>query len=82
MIRPEQLTNRAVSPRSLTDRQRVVLATIAQHYASTGEACSVTYVARRLGVSRATIREHVQRLADKGFLRAPSSAAFARMSFR
>ena len=82
MIRSDQLTNRAVVPSALTDRQRAVLATAAQYYAATGEACSVSYVARRLGVSRAAIRDHVQRLADKGFLRAPSAAAFARMSFR
>jgi DNA-binding CsgD family transcriptional regulator len=79
MIHACELANRQEQPSALTDRQRVVLTTIDQYYKATGEACSVAYVARRLGLHPSTVREYVHMIAKKGWLRAPSSAAFTRV---
>ena len=55
----------------LTCRQAQVLDAAAAYYAATGEPCSVSYLARRLALSRATVREHLEALARKGWLPAP-----------
>jgi transcriptional regulator of heat shock response len=73
MITPDSLQNTAV--RGLTCRQAQVYDAMAQYYAATGEACSVSYVARRLSLSRATVREHLEALARKGWLPAPCPAS-------
>lgn len=57
----------------LTDRQRLVLTTLAQFYHATGEAPSVCYIARRLKLSRATIRQHLEALHRKGYIAAPAA---------
>lgn len=79
MITSDHLTNRMDHQASLTDRQLVVLRTIAHYYEATGEPCSMSYVARRLGIHHETVRDHVQALARKGWLRAPGPCAFGRV---
>jgi SOS-response transcriptional repressor LexA len=55
----------------LTARQREVLLVLIRFREATGEAPSVMYVARRLALSRAAIREHLVALARKGWLMTP-----------
>lgn len=56
----------------LTCRQARVLEAIAQYFQATGEICSVTFLARRLSLSRATVRDHLHALHRKGWLRTPT----------
>jgi predicted ArsR family transcriptional regulator len=67
MIAPTKKT-----PEPLTDAQRLVLSTIAQYYVATGEPCSLSYLARRLGRSRNAIRGHLEALHRKGWIPAPA----------
>jgi len=63
---------RGVSVMPLTARQRDVLAIIVKFYEATAEPPSVLYVARRLSLSRAAVREHLEALYRKGWLRIPA----------
>lgn len=56
----------------LTDRQRAVLSAIRHYCRETGEVPTISYLARRLGLDRSTVREHLEALHRKGFLRAPA----------
>lgn len=56
------------APQPLTDKQRVVLSFIVNYYAHTGEPCSVPYLARKLGLHRNTVMDHLRALRDKGSL--------------
>lgn len=58
----------------LAPRQRDVLTVIVRFYEATGEPPSVLYVARRLSLSRAAVREHIEALHRKGWLRVPAPA--------
>lgn len=66
-----------VGPRTvagpLSDTQRVVLSEIARYYMATGEPCSVSYLARKLGRSRTAVQGHVDALYRKGCLSAPAA---------
>lgn len=55
---------------ALSPRQRTVLVEIDRYLKATGEVCSMNYLARRLNVHRSTIREHINVLHKKGWLRA------------
>ena len=55
----------------LTERQRAVLALIARYVEATGEPPSVSYIARRLSLDWSTIRQHLEALHRKGWLRSP-----------
>ena len=79
MMSPGELLNRATSPGALTDRQRAVFTMIVDYNAATGEPCSLSYVSRRLGLHRSTIRDHIKAIHRKGWLRAPGAPAFARI---
>lgn len=57
----------------LTDRQRAVLGEIARFYRDNGEPPSLRYLARRFRIDHKTVREHVEALHRKGWLRAPST---------
>lgn len=56
---------------TLTDRQRAVLSAIRHYCGATGEVPTLSYLARRLNLDRSTVREHLEALHRKGFLRAP-----------
>lgn len=58
--------------RPLAPRQRDVLVLIVRFYEATGIFPSVLYVAGRLGLSRAAVREHLDALYRKGWLRTPA----------
>lgn len=58
----------------LTDRQQVVLETVEQYYAVTGEPCPVRYLARRLRVHHSTIQSHLEALERKGWLQTTGPA--------
>ena len=64
-----------------TNRQLVVFSEIVRYYESNGEACPVSYLARRLDVDPSTVRQHVQYLHRKGFLRSAGSPAVPRKVF-
>lgn len=59
----------------LTDRQREVLTTVETYNVATGEPCPAAYLARRLGLHHSTVRQHLDSLHRKGWLRAPGSPA-------
>lgn len=59
-------------PRPPAARQREVLRLIARYRRAAGEAPSVCWLARRLGVHHATIQEHLLALYEKGWLQSPS----------
>lgn len=61
------------APRPLTDRQRMVLTTIAHYFAATGEPCSVLYLCRRLQLSRTRVRQHLDALHRKGWIPSPAA---------
>jgi len=54
--------------RDLTDKQRAVLEAIQEFWGRTGVAPSLADLAATLGVSRATVHEHIGLLKDKGHL--------------
>jgi len=56
----------------LTARQRDVLLVLIRFREATGEPPSVLYVARRLTLSRAAVREHIVALHRKGWLETPA----------
>jgi DNA-binding MarR family transcriptional regulator len=56
---------------ALTERQHAVLVVIVRFHEATGEIPSLSYLARRLGLDRTTVRDHVEALHRKGWLRAP-----------
>lgn len=58
----------------LTGRQLEVLRVLVRFREATGEPPSVLYVARRLSLSRAAVREHLVALARKGWLTTPVPA--------
>lgn len=64
-------SNRALQAPSLTDRQRVVLDAMRGYLVATGEPCSVSYLSRRLALSRSTVRDHLEALHRKGWLPSP-----------
>lgn len=68
-VRPAEHGTAPLSP-----RQAEVLRVIAHFYDATGEPPSALYVARRLTLSRAAVREHLQALCRKGWLRIPAPA--------
>lgn len=56
----------------LTERQRAVLSAIGDYFRATGETPTLSYLSRRLGLDRSTVREHTRALHRKGHLRAPA----------
>jgi heat-inducible transcriptional repressor len=62
---------------ALTDRSRVLLATLVREYIDTGEPVASQRVARRsgLGVSSATVRYVLARLEDAGYVHQPHTSA-------
>ena len=46
-----------------------------------GDPCSASYLARKLGVTRETMRTHLHALYQKGWLRSPASPARLRVPF-
>ena len=65
----------------LTDRQREVLSEIVRYFDLISEPCPVPYLARRLEVDPSTVRQHVQYLHRKGFLRSGGSPSVPRKAF-
>ena len=62
--------------RPLTDRQRVVLETIDQSVASIGRPPTLREIGRRLGIASTNgVRDHLQALIDKGYLRRDERSA-------
>jgi DNA-binding IclR family transcriptional regulator len=55
-----------------TDRQRSILNYIKRYMLENAEAPSVYLIARRHGLGRSTVREHLLALARKGYLRVSS----------
>lgn len=78
MIERSDRTNDVPPPNMLPSRQRVILEVIREYCAATGEGCSASYLARRLRVDHSTVREHLEALHRKGWLRAPNSPALPR----
>jgi DNA-binding MarR family transcriptional regulator len=60
-------------PPTLTGRQAEVLAVIVRFQESTGDQCRVSYLARRLKLTRAGVQAHVDALCRKGWLRSQDS---------
>lgn len=67
---PAAALERRVAP--LTKRQRQVLGIIARYTRAANEPPSVLYIARRLQLSRAAVREHIEALHRKGWLLSPA----------
>lgn len=76
------ITPAVVTPKPLTEKQRVVLSAIARYYSVTAEPCSVAYLARRLKLGRSTIRQHLRALYLKGWLPAPAAPKRANLRRR
>ena len=55
----------------LTRLQQVVLVSAARYYVAASEPCSMSYLERKLELSRATVRGHIAALVRKGFGEAP-----------
>jgi len=73
MITPADLQNNAVPARTLRNnqlppQQARVLEEIRRYYDLIGPRGSLQHVARRLGLHRSTVRIHVERLREKGYL--------------
>lgn len=60
--------------KALTGRQREVLLELRRFYDATGEQCSERYLARRLKLSRSTVRDHLEAIHRKGYLVAPTTS--------
>ena len=63
---------------TLTTQQRRLLEAIDAYERHTGEACSGNYLARRFNLHHTTIREHLQVLHRRGWLRGPNAPAALR----
>lgn len=73
--RPPATPDGAEPLHTLTTKQRAMLILIDQHERGTGEPCSASWLARRLLVDRTTIRQHLEALYRKGWLRTASTPA-------
>jgi len=60
-------------PRALSAQQTAVLAEISRYVEAAGEPCRASHIARRLKISRETVRTHVAALVEKGWLRSKRS---------
>lgn len=60
---------------ALTLKQRRLVEAIDEHCRFTGEPCSASYLARRVGVDSSTIREHLAALYRRGWVRTPNAPA-------
>jgi Mn-dependent DtxR family transcriptional regulator len=60
---------------TLTSQQRRVVEAIEAYQRATGEACSASYLARRLRVHHSTVQNHFTALHRKGWLRSPTGPA-------
>ena len=67
--------NEEIRVEPLAERQRAVMRVIATYHEATTEYPSARYVARRLGVSLATVQEHLRALCRKGWLKVPAPYA-------
>lgn len=65
MIRSADLENRAVTSRTLTERQLEVLQLARGYYAVAREWPSSGWISRRLRISRATAHEHLAIVREK-----------------
>lgn len=54
---------------ALTLKQRRLVEAIDEYSRVTGEPCSAYYLARRIGVHHTTIREHLEALHRRGWVR-------------
>jgi heat-inducible transcriptional repressor len=66
-----------MSSSELSERSRLLLATLVQHYIATGEPVASQVLARKsgLGVSSATIRNALAQLEDEGYVHQPHTSA-------
>jgi predicted ArsR family transcriptional regulator len=53
---------------TLPTKQRIVLEIILQYYRVTGEPCSASRIARRMGLHHKTVQEHFRKLYEHGWL--------------
>lgn len=58
---------------ALTLKQRRLVEAIDEYCRCTGEPCSASYLARRVGVHPSTIREHILALYRLGWVRTPNA---------
>lgn len=58
----------------LSPRQAQVYEMVSKYYDLAGEPCSAGIVGRKLGLSRQTVRQHIQALYRKGWLVTESDA--------
>ena len=73
--RPDD-SSRGPQQRPLTDRQRAVLETIDQSVSSIGRPPTLREIGRRLGIASTNgVRDHLQALIDKGYLRRDERSA-------
>ncbi len=63
---------------ALTMKQRQLVEFIDEYCRCTGEPCSSYYLARRMGVSRQTIQEHLEALYRRGWLLTPNAPVMVR----
>lgn len=64
----------------LSTQQRIVLLAISDYQRLTGEACSASYLGRRLRLHHSTIQDHLSALYRKGWLRTPNTPAILRQT--
>lgn len=57
----------------LSTRQRMIIERIDAFERVAGEVCSISQLARSLRLSRSTMKEHLEALHRKGWLRSPHS---------
>lgn len=63
---------------TLPTKQRVILEIVLQYYRLTGEPCSASAVARRMGLHHKTVQEHFLKLYRHGWLRTANGPAIPR----
>lgn len=68
-VAPNGAAPSAAAPlHTLTTKQRALLGLVVDYYRVTGEPCSASYLARRMGVHHSTIQQHLAVLHHKGWL--------------
>lgn len=63
---------------TLPTKQRAILEIVIQYYRVTGEPCSASRIAKRMGLHHKTVQEHFRKLYQNGWLTTASGPAVPR----
>ncbi len=78
----DALSREPAPAHTLPTQQRAILEIVTQYYRLTGEACSASYLARRLRLHHSTIQQHLTVLHRKGWLVTATGPAVPRVAVR